>query len=87
MHKKSPEDTFERMQARLVLGCQHASEATGARVIPVGSAFATAREHKNLKRFPLQLWQHDGRHASRNGIYLAAAVVYTVIFPDAEHGV
>ena len=58
----SADDTFERMQNRLIEGCKHAADATGARIIPVGSAFVGVQAHEKIHK-QLQLWQHDGRHA------------------------
>jgi hypothetical protein len=69
-------DTFLEMQKRLSQGCIETASAAGAKLVPIGRAFQRAVE----KHPQIQLWQHDGRHASRAGIYLAAAVIYAFIF-------
>jgi hypothetical protein len=70
-----PGDTYAGMQARLTEGYHELAIEVGARVAPVGRAWAEA-----LRRRPgLQLWSHDGRHPGRLGSYLAACVFYATL--------
>jgi hypothetical protein len=68
-------DTFGAMQARVERSYRELGADLGARVAPVGHAWAEA-----LRRRPeLDLWQSDGRHPNRQGSYLAACVLYAVV--------
>lgn len=55
-----------------------AAEATGGLLFPVGATWA-----KVLERDPaMPLYNPDGLHASRAGSYLAALVIYRVLYND-----
>jgi hypothetical protein len=70
-----PHDTYAAMQARLAAGYSRLGLELGARVAPVGLAWAEA-----LRREPgLELWADDGKHPGRNGSYLAACVFYAAL--------
>jgi hypothetical protein len=71
-----PSDTFSAMQDRLTQGYQKMASHTKAKIAPIGQAFKKAVELQPN----LNLWQHDGRHASRAGIYLAAITLYAMVF-------
>jgi hypothetical protein len=52
------------------------------KIAPVGIAWQSAKE-----RDPgLNLWQMDGLHPTREGIYLSALVFYTFIFQQSPAG-
>jgi len=68
-------DTFSGMQARVARAYAELGASVGARVAPVGLAWAEA-----VRRVPtMRLWRHDGRHPSRSGSYLAACVFYALL--------
>jgi hypothetical protein len=69
-------DSFAAMQGRLTQGCDELASQTKAKIVPIGQAFKKAFELDSR----IELWQHDGRHASRAGIYLASAVLYSSLF-------
>jgi hypothetical protein len=71
-----PGDTFEAMQARVIEGYREAARQTGARISPVGVAWQTAMR----ERPDIRLFAPDGVHASRAGVYLAAAVFLATLF-------
>jgi len=69
------DDTFGQMQARVAGAYSELGRSIGARVAPVGIAWAEA-----LRRDPtIPLWRDDGRHPSRHGSYLAACVFYALL--------
>ena len=45
-------------------------------LLPIGDAFIEC-----IKKYPnIELWEKDKSHASKEGVYLAACVIYTSIF-------
>ena len=63
------------MQTRLDEGYLQASAMLGARVAPVGRAWATA-----MRRRPsIRLWGADGYHPTREGSFLTASVFYALL--------
>jgi hypothetical protein len=70
-----PGDTYGAMQQRVAYNYRDLGEELGARVAPVGIAWAEALE----RRPGIDLWWHDGRHPSKRGSYLAACVFYALL--------
>jgi hypothetical protein len=70
-----PDDTFEAMQQRIAWNYHDLGNELGARVAPVGIAWARARE----RRPGLDLWRLDGQHPNKRGSYLGACVFYAVL--------
>ena len=70
-----PGDTYVAMQQRLAYNYRDLGEELGARVAPVGIAWAMALE----RRPGIDLWRHDGQHPNERGSYLAACVFYAVL--------
>jgi hypothetical protein len=70
-----PGDTYLWMQQRVAWNYHDLGKGLGARVAPVGTAWAVARE----RRPGVDLWHHDGQHPSKRGTYLAACVFYAVL--------
>jgi hypothetical protein len=66
-------DTFDDMTARVLEGYTRQARRTGGRVVPVGLAWATARDRGD------ELWTSDGNHPTRSGTYLAAATFVAVL--------
>ncbi len=77
-NKKSfPDDSFEKMQARLVTGYQEAAAAVeGVLVVPVGEAWAREMREGRGKR----LFARDGSHPSEAGVNLSARVFHSFLF-------
>ena len=74
-----PDDTFEKMQSRLVIGYREAAaEAGGALVVPVGEAWAREMKEGTGKG----LFSKDGSHPSGAGVNLSAAVFYAFFFGE-----
>lgn len=73
--------TYESMQAALTESYAKAARNCGARVAPVGQAWAILR--KNDPKLGHQLYQGDGSHPAAPGAYLAACVIYATLF-DAD---
>jgi hypothetical protein len=70
-----PGDTYTAMQQRVAYNYRDLGEELGARVAPVGIAWALA-----LQRRPgIDLWRRDGVHPSKRGSYLGACVFYAVL--------
>ncbi len=65
-----PEDTFQKMQARVIAGYREVARDTEARLVPVGAAWRAVYE----ERSDIELFAPDGLHASEAGVHLAAAV-------------
>ncbi len=61
-------------QAKISLMYQKISDALGAEVIPVGSAWKLASENTNIK-----LYTADGSHPDRLGVFLSAMVITTFL--------
>jgi hypothetical protein len=70
-----PGDTYVAMQQRVAYNYRDLGEELGARVAPVGIAWAIALE----RRPGADLWWQDGEHPSKRGSYLAACVLYAVL--------
>lgn len=74
-----PDDTFEKMQERLVIGYREAaSAAEGALVVRVGEAWAKEMKEGTGKG----LFSKDGSHPSGAGVNLSAGVFYTFFFGE-----
>jgi hypothetical protein len=73
---------YPTMQNDLAVGYGTIARELNLAVIPVGSAWQAARE-----RHPeIELWQSDGSHPNRNGTYLAACVLYAVLYRQSPAG-
>ena len=79
-NKKSyPDDTFEKMQERLITGYQEAAVVAGyALIVPVGEAWAVEVNKGRGKR----LFTKDGSHPSAVGVELSARVFNDFFFGD-----
>ena len=79
-NKKSyPDDTFEKMQKRLITGYQEAAVVAGhALIVPVGEAWAVEVNKGRGKR----LFAKDGSHPSAVGVELSARVFNDFFFGD-----
>lgn len=75
--KATPED-----QAQLSYAYMCAAKENGARVAPVGIAWATVRKQDPS----LELFYVDGSHPSPTGSYLAACTIYAAIFHQSPLG-
>ena len=74
-----PDDTFEKMQERLVIGYREAaSAAEGALVVPVGEAWAKEMKEGTGKG----LFSKDGSHPSGAGVNLSARVFHAFFFGE-----
>ena len=71
-----PDDTFEKMQGRLIAGYREAAAAEGALVVPVGEAWAREMRAGRGKR----LFAKDGSHPSEAGVNLSARVFHSFLF-------
>lgn len=72
-----PDDSFEKMQERLITGYQEAAVAAGqALVVPVGEAWAKEMTKGSGKR----LFAKDGSHPSAVGVELSARVFHAFFF-------
>lgn len=69
---------FAAMQGHLTEGYAALAASQGARVAPVGQAFAALRASSPEGVFP-QLYRPDGSHPSAAGTYLAATVLHGVL--------
>ena len=75
-------DTYAAMQLRLRHGYENIARELGIPVAPAGLAWELA-----LQRSPkLQLWTDDGSHPTVAGTYLAACVMYQVMFGKSALG-
>ena len=73
---------FTSMQTQITLGYRTIANQLAAPIAPVGVAWADA-----IKQSPgLDLWQSDGSHPTINGTYLAACVLYAVVFRESPVG-
>jgi hypothetical protein len=74
--------TYEDMQLQINRGYFDIANELGARMAPVGFAWAkTVKEHPEIS-----LWQADGSHPSIQGTYLAACVFYAALFKESPEG-
>ena len=72
-----PDDTFEKMQGRLVIGYNEAAVVAGyAPVVPVGEAWAMEVSKGRGKR----LFSKDGSHPSTVGVELSARIFHDFFF-------
>ena len=72
-----PDDTFEKMQGRLVTGYNEAAVVAGyAPVVPVGEAWAMEVSKGRGKR----LFSKDGSHPSTVGVELSARIFHDFFF-------
>ncbi len=72
-----PDDTFEKMQDRLITGYREAAQASGgALVVPVGECWAKEMKAGKGKR----LFAKDGSHPSAAGVELSAEVFHKFLF-------
>lgn len=71
-----PVGTFEGMTALLKERYEYMAKKINARVVPVGEAWAYARQHHP----DIELYQEDGHHPSAAGSYLAACCFYAAFF-------
>jgi hypothetical protein len=77
-----PGDDYEKMQERTRESFATAAQQIGAAVAPVGLAWrAGHRDHPEIA-----LWAPDGSHANRPGSYLAACVLYGVLYGRSALG-
>jgi hypothetical protein len=75
-------DDYERMQERTREGVVTIAKEVGASVAPVGLAWRWVRR----ERPDLPLWVADGSHATLQGSYLAACVLYAVLYGHSPAG-
>ena len=74
-----PDDTFAKMQARLIVGYREVAEAAGGvLVVPVGEAWAEEMKAGNGKR----LYARDGSHPSAAGVLHSARIFYRFFFGE-----
>ncbi len=74
-----PDDTFSKMQARLVAGYREAAEAAGGvLVVPVGEAWAKEMRAGKGRR----LYAGDGSHPSADGVRHSARIFYQFFFGE-----
>jgi len=71
---------FETMNAKLARSYQQAATRNGARVAPVGQAWAAVK--KQDEALWHTLYRKDGSHPSANGAYLTTCVFAQLLFPD-----
>lgn len=76
--KTFPNDTYEKMQDRLIAGYAMIAKESGAEIAPVGYAWRVVR----TKHPEIDLYAKDGRHPGEAGVHLAASVFYAAIFRD-----
>lgn len=73
---------YDAMQAEIAIGYKTISDELDVRLAPVGIAWQTALERDQQ----LSLWMEDGSHPSPLGSYLAANVLYALIFKQSPVG-
>jgi hypothetical protein len=81
--KEAGISNFEEMQAKLSEGSMEIVNKLDMIAAPVGAAWQSVRREKPF--FPL--WQSDGNHPSKSGTYLAACVLFSVIFRETPEGI
>ena len=74
--QRYPDDTFDKMQARVIAGYREVARSTGIGLVPVGAAWQTVMQ----ERSDIELFASDGLHASEAGVHLAAAVFLASLF-------
>lgn len=67
-------NSYEPMQQAITQAYEQIADEVGARVAPVGEAWAISQS--------FGLYQTDGSHPSPTGTYLAASVLYATIFGE-----
>jgi hypothetical protein len=77
-----PGDSFAAMQGRLSEGYMDAARAIDLPILPVGQVWQRMRETAP----ELELWQSDGSLPSRLGSYLAACVLFRVLYHRSPVG-
>lgn len=77
-----PGDDFEKMQERTRTSFMDIAGQIGAAVAPVGNAWRAVRRD----RPDIALWAADGSHANVPGSYLAACVLYGVLYERPSIG-
>ena len=78
-----PDDSFAAMHARLMVGYRELRDELGATLAPVAVAWKRAHE----QRPELPLWADDGMHPAPGGSYLAACVLYQVLYGKPALGI
>ena len=68
-----PDDTYEKMQERLIKSYETLAEELDATVAPVGIAWSKLTDK-------MSLYRDDMSHPNSNGAYLASCVLYYTIF-------
>ena len=74
---------FKEMQTKLSEGYMEVANKLDMIVAPVGVAWENVLNDKPY--FPL--WQADGSHPGKSGTYLAACVLFSVIFKESPEGI
>ncbi len=74
----APLCTYEGMQNRLIESYTEMAQTNEALIAPVGNAWANIRA--NLPS--INLYATDGSHPSYEGSYLAASVIYNILYED-----
>lgn len=72
-------NSYEPMQRAITKAYEEIAAEVGARVAPVGEAWAVTPAS-------FDLYQADGSHPSTSGTYLAAAVIYASVFGEDPRG-
>ncbi len=73
---------FETMNTKLTTAYQQAAARNGARLAPVGQAWAAVK--KQDEALWHTLYRKDGSHPSANGAYLATCVFSQLLFPGTS---
>ena len=71
-----PDDSYEKMQARLIKSYEDLASELDATVAPVGVAWSKLTDK-------MSLYRDDMSHPSSNGSYLASCVLYYTIFKSS----
>ena len=71
-----PDDSYEKMQERLIKSYEHLADELGATIAPVGIAWRELVDKMGMYR-------DDMSHPSSNGAYLASCVLYYTIFKSS----
>jgi hypothetical protein len=74
--QNAPQDTFDRMHARLNATFRRLQREQAMAVVPVGAAWAAVRKSQP----GLALHAPDGSHPGPAGVYLTASVSYAALF-------
>jgi hypothetical protein len=73
---------YASMQTQVTLGYRTIANQLAAPIAPVGVAWSEVLKQASS----MDLWQADGSHPTINGTYLAACILYTVIFRESPVG-